>query len=214
MSAPTADGPAHAASPPPDPSAGVAAPVGNLNIANVLTGARLVAVPFFTWALVVGAVSTAHRWAAAAIFVAAAITDRLDGELARRRGLVTDLGKIADPIADKALTGAALVTLSWLGELPWWVTALVLVREWGVTLVRLAVLRHGVIAAGRGGKVKTVLQIVAIIALLPPAEVWLVGPWLHRAGLAVMAVAVLVTVVTGVQYLVAAVRLVRRGRHA
>ena len=132
------------------------------------------------------------------------VTDRIDGELARRRGLVTDVGKIADPIADKALMGTALVGLSILGELPWWVTVVVLVREIGITLLRFVVIRHGVMPAGRGGKAKTVLQAVAITLYLLP----LPAGWRAVAGV-VMAVAVIVTVVTGVDYVVKAWRLVR-----
>ncbi len=126
-----------------------------------------------------------------------------DGELARRRNLVTDLGKIADPIADKALTGTALVGLSLLGELAWWVTAVVLVREIGITLLRFVVIRHAVMPAGRGGKVKTALQALAItlyVLALP-------GAW-HLIAVAAMSLAVLVTVVTGVDYVVKAARLV------
>ena len=132
------------------------------------------------------------------------MTDRIDGQLARRRGLVTDVGKIADPIADKALMGMALVGLSILGELPWWVTVVVLVREIGITLLRLVVIRHGVMPAGRGGKAKTVLQALAVTLYLLP----LPAPW-HPIEVGVMAVAVTVTVVTGVDYLIKAWRLVR-----
>ena len=108
--------------------------------------------------------------AAAVTFLIAAVTDRLDGDIARRRGLVTDLGKIADPIADKALTGTALVGLSLLGELSWWVTVVVLVREVGITLLRFVIIRHGVLPAGRGGKVKTAVQALAILLYLLPLE--------------------------------------------
>ena len=132
----------------------------------------------------------------------ASVTDRIDGELARKRGLVTDFGKIADPIADKALIGAALIGLSLLGELPWWVTVVVLVREIGVTLLRFLVIRHGVIAASRGGKVKTLLQAVGIGLLILP-----LGGVLHAVALLVMDVAVVVTVVTGIDYVQRALRL-------
>ena len=133
--------------------------VSNWNVANALTALRLALVPVFGW-LLLGEPggSTGGRLVAAAVFVVAGLTDRFDGELARRRGLVTDLGKIADPIADKALIGTALVGLSLLGELPWWVTVVVLVREIGITLLRFAVIRRAVMPAGRGGKVKTALQ--------------------------------------------------------
>ena len=139
----------------------------------------------------------------AIVFVVAMATDRLDGELARSRGLITDFGKLADPIADKALTGMAFIGLSLIGQLWWWVTVLVLVREIGITVLRFVVIRYGVMPASRGGKLKTVLQAVALSMLLAPIG----GVWLWLSG-AVMAAAVLVTVVTGVDYVLQARRLV------
>ena len=136
------------------------------NIANILTVARLALVPFFTVCMFVE--GAGWRLAALTLFVIASVTDRLDGELARRYGLITDFGKIADPIADKALIGAALVSLSALGELPWWITIVILGREIGITVLRFAVIKHGVIPASWGGKVKTVLQIVAIVSYIWP----------------------------------------------
>ena len=175
------------------------------NVANALTVLRLVLVPVFLFALFHGDGDDAGwRVVAGVTFGVASVTDRVDGELARRRGLVTDFGKIADPIADKTLIGAALIGLSVLGELPWWVTALVLVREIGVTVLRLVVIRHGVMPASRGGKLKTLLQSLAIGLLVLPTE-----GWLTDAALSVMAVAVVVTMVTGVDYVLRAVRLRR-----
>ena len=174
-----------------------------MNVANVLTIVRILLVPVFVVCLVAG--GTGWRLTALAVFVIASLTDLVDGKLARSRGLVTDFGKIADPIADKALTGAALITLSALGELPGWVTAVILIREVGVTLLRFAVIRRGVIAASSGGKLKTLLQVAAIclyvlpVSLSPPAVVKEV----------VMAAAVVVTLVTGADYVVRAVRLYR-----
>ena len=175
------------------------------NVANALTLLRLLLVPVFGWLLLAhnGRDGTLRAHAAAA-FAVAAVTDRIDGELARRRGLVTDVGKIADPIADKALMGTALVGLSVLGELAWWVTVVVLVREVGITLLRFVVIRHGVMPAGRGGKAKTVLQALAVTLFLLP----LPGAW-HPVAVAVLAVAVTVTVVTGLDYVLQAWRLVR-----
>ena len=185
-------------------------PVPLLNIANVLTVSRLVMVPFFLLALFTGGGTDLFwRLVAFGLFVAASITDRIDGDLARKHGLVTDFGKIADPIADKALTGSALVGLSILGDLPWWVTIVIAVRELGVTLLRFWVIRHGVIPASRGGKAKTLLQIVAIgcyLLPLPPALVFV--RWVT------MGAALLLTVVTGVDYVVRAIRLRARGRRA
>jgi len=176
-------------------------------VANLLTVVRLLLVPVFV-ALLVAAGHPGSTWwrlAALAAFGVASVTDLFDGQLARSRNLVTDFGKIADPIADKALTGAALITLSALGELPWWVTSLIMVREVGVTALRFAVIRRGVIAASAGGKLKTVLQIAAIcLYLLPPS---LSPPAILRE--VVMGAALVVTAVTGADYVVRAARLSR-----
>ncbi len=185
--------------PPPGP------PPPLLNIANVLTGVRLLLVPVFLLALFADAgQSIGWRYAATGIFVVAAITDRLDGELARSRGLVTAFGTLADPIADKALTGAALFGLSTLSLLPWWVTIVIMGRELGITLLRFLVLRHGVIAASRGGKAKTLMQMVAIGLYLLPLD-GLSGA-VDGLRWAVMAVAVGLTMVTGLDYLLKALR--------
>ena len=178
---------------------------GLWNIANVLTMVRIVLVPVFVVFLFAG--GTAWRLAALGTFVVASLTDLLDGRLARSRGLVTDFGKIADPVADKALTGAALICLSALGELPWWVTGLIMVRELGVTALRFWVIRRGVIAASRGGKIKTLLQVIAICLYVLPAAL---SPPGGVRGL-FMAAAVVATVVTGVDYVFQAVRLRRSG---
>ena len=176
---------------------------GLWNVANALTVVRIILVPVFVACLLAG--GTVWRLVALATFWVASLTDLLDGRLARSRGLVTDFGKIADPVADKALTGAALICLSALGELPWWVTGVIMFRELGVTALRFWVLRQGVIAASRGGKLKTLLQVIAIsLYVLPPA---LSPPQIVRE--LVMAAAVVVTVVTGVDYVLQALRLHR-----
>jgi CDP-diacylglycerol--glycerol-3-phosphate 3-phosphatidyltransferase len=164
---------------------------------------RLMLVPVLIVCLLAG--GPGWRVAAFVAFSVASVTDLLDGKIARSRGLITDFGKIADPIADKALIGSALVTLSALGELAWWVTAVILGREICVTLLRFWVIRRGVIAASRGGKLKTLLQVVAIaLYVLPlPAALDVVRE-------TVMAAAVVVTVVTGIDYGMRAVRLHRR----
>ena len=175
-------------------------PVSPWNLANYLTVLRLLLVPVFLVLLLwQDGQSTALRIAAAVVFLAAAITDRIDGQIARSRGLVTSFGKLVDPIADKALTGAAFIGLSLLDELPWWVTILVLVREIGVTLLRFVVIRHGVMPAGRGGKVKTFLQVTAILLYVLP----LTGV-LHTIAVGVMAAAVVLTVLTGIEVVVKA----------
>jgi CDP-diacylglycerol---glycerol-3-phosphate 3-phosphatidyltransferase len=180
------------------------------NVANALTGVRLLLVPLFGWLLLAeGGHDRLMRALAAGAFAVAAVTDRVDGEVARRRGLVTDVGKIADPIADKALMGMALVGLSVLGELAWWVTVVVLVRELGITLLRFVVIRHGVIPAGRGGKAKTVLQALAVtLYLLPLPTGW------HPLAMVVMGVAVTVTVLSGLDYVLKAWRLTRTSARA
>ena len=145
------------------------APTSNLNVPNVLTTLRIVMVPFFGYALLQGGGdSVTWRLVAFALFVLAMITDKIDGDIARARGLVTNFGKIADPIADKAITGMAFIGLSIVGDIWWWVTIVVLLREWSVTLLRLSVLKHVVIAASGSGKLKTGLQAVALSVLLLP----------------------------------------------
>ena len=143
--------------------------VSNFNIPNVLTTLRIVMVPFYGWAMLVdGGDSILWRCVAFALFTLAMITDKIDGDIARARNLVTNFGKIADPIADKALTGMAFVALSIVGDVWWWVTILVLVREWSVTALRLSILKHVVIPAAQSGKVKTALQAVALAGLSLP----------------------------------------------
>lgn len=175
------------------------------NPANVLTGVRVVLVPVFVL-FVIFAEMTDPEWriAACATFLLASATDWADGWIARRYELVTSFGKIADPIADKALTGAALVLLSAYEQLSWWVTGLILVREWGITLMRLWVIRYGVIPASRGGKLKTALQITAIAWMLFPMP----SP-LDLVGDVTMVAALLVTMITGFDYVLQAIRLVR-----
>lgn len=187
----------------PDPAASPPQTVKILNAANALTMLRMALVPLFAVTLLhADGNDAATRILAWAIFAVAVVTDHFDGEIARKRGLITNFGKLADPIADKALTGTALVGLSVLGELPWWVTVVILSRELGVTLLRFWVIRHGVIPASRGGKLKTLVQAVAIGLYILPLSGFLgtVRWW-------VMAVAVLLTVVTGLDYVARAVTL-------
>lgn len=192
----------------PDPAALPATPGASWwNLANALTFGRLLLVPLIAVVLLAhGGHRPSWRIAATVLFAVASLTDRIDGEVARRRGLVTSLGKLADPIADKALTGTVLIGLSVLGAVPVWVTVVVLVREVGVTLLRFLVLRHGAIAVSRGGKVKTALQGLALGCYLLPIGTGFPGTL--RAVL--LTVAVIVTVVTGADYLARAATL-RRG---
>ena len=196
----------------------VAVTPSNWNVPNALTTLRIVMVPFFAWALLYDdGQSVLWRVVAYVIFAAAMITDKIDGDLARKHNLITNFGKIADPIADKALTGMAFVGLSLIGELWWWVTIVVLVREWGITALRFWVIRHGVMAAGRGGKLKTLLQTLALGLLILPLRL-LDGPWdtigtaLWWVACALMAAAVTVTVVTGLDYVVKALAVRRDGK--
>ncbi|MBM9462710.1 CDP-alcohol phosphatidyltransferase family protein [Aeromicrobium sp. YIM 150415] len=187
----------------------------NLNIANVLTVIRILGVPLFGWLLLIdgGQDEWLRVWSWVA-FVLLMATDKIDGDLARKHGLITDFGKIADPIADKALTGMAFVGLAIIFDhwLFWTVTILMLVREWGITVMRFFMVRRGVVMpASRGGKLKTVLQAFAIAGYLLPFELWdnLVSDLLRWVTHGVMAATVVVTVVTGVQYVVEARRLSR-----
>lgn len=175
------------------------------NVANLLTGLRLVLVPVFLLFLFAGdGHQTGSRITAFVIFAVAVITDRLDGSLARKHGMITEFGKLADPIADKMLIGAALIGLSMLGDLPWWVTVVILVREVGITVLRFAVISRGVIPASRGGKLKTLVQAIAIGLFILPLHnwppVWLTVAWW------VMGAAIVLTVITGIDYVVSAVR--------
>ena len=179
----------------------------NWNVPNLITVVRILLAPVFIWMLLAdNGAHDALRWAAAVLFIIAIATDGIDGMIARRHNLVTDLGKILDPIADKILIGGALVCLSILGELPWWVTIVILVREIGITVFRFVMLRDRVIPASRGGKLKTVAQSVSIsLALLPFWRVF--GEWVHWLNTATMTIALVLTVVSGLDYLVSAWRL-------
>ena len=193
------------------PGSGVPQQTARLvNLPNALTVLRLAVVPILAVVLLQdGGRDDAGRWWAAALFLAAILTDWSDGVIARRTGTVTEFGKLADPIADKALTGMALIGLSILELLPWWVTVVILARELGVTLLRVWVIRHGVIPASRGGKLKTVAQSIAIPLYLLPLE-----GVLASARWWVMAVAVLLTVVTGIDYVYRALHLRENGARA
>ncbi len=180
------------------------------NLPNALTVLRILLVPVFGWLLLThGGDSTGYRLAAFGVFVVAMITDSVDGDLARRKGLVTDFGKVTDPIADKALVGMGLVALSVIGLVPWWITAVILVREIGITVMRFLVIRHGVMPAGRGGKLKTGLQTAALSMLIFPLEVLPVADLWQTMAFVLLVAALVVTVVTGVDYVTKARQLRR-----
>ncbi|MCW2701766.1 MAG: CDP-diacylglycerol--glycerol-3-phosphate 3-phosphatidyltransferase [Blastococcus sp.] len=197
-----------------DPAATPPQTVRLVNLPNALTVLRMAVVPVFAVLLlqgggVRGVPEPSDRYWAALVFTLAIITDRYDGMIARRTGQITEFGKLADPIADKALTGTALIGLSVLHLLPWWVTVVILFREIGVTLLRFWVIRHGVIAASRGGKAKTVLQSLAIgLYILPLSGLAASGRWW------LMAAALVMTVLTGIDYVYRAVALRRTSARA
>ena len=179
----------------PDP-----AKQSNWNLPNVLTSVRILFIPVFAWLVL-----SKQWWWAFGLFAVLMLTDKLDGDIARARGLVTDFGKIADPIADKALMITALVTLNIASDLPVWISVVIIVRELGITAWRMWMLRHGkVVPASKGGKIKTALQTLGVGLWLCPLPSWMDAP-----TFAVMLTAVVVTVVTGVQYLIDAGRVNR-----
>ena len=179
---------------------------------NAITLVRILCAPVFLWMLLAdGGADGPVRWWAAVLFIVAIATDGIDGHLARKHHIVTDLGKLLDPIADKVLTGFAFVGLSILGELPWWVTIVVLVREVGITVHRLVVASDHVVAAAWMGKLKTLAQGVALsLALLP---LWtVVGEWIHTVNAVTMWIAVVLTIASGIDYVVTEVRGSRASR--
>lgn len=178
-------------------------PASRGNAANLITVFRILLAPVMMALLLIDqGEMTWMRYLAAAIFILGMATDSVDGNLARKRNLVTDVGKILDPIADKVLTGGALICLSILGELWWWVTIIILLREFGITLHRLLVLHKRVIPAAGGGKLKTVIQTIAISFFLVPLNLW-IGDWVLWVNWILMGLALLLTTVSGVQYLLA-----------
>lgn len=196
---------------PPDHAADKPTTTSVWNVANALTALRLLAVPLLGYLLLQD--SQDSRNLATLVFLLASLTDLLDGFAARKFGLITTLGKVADPIADKFLTGVALLGLSYLGALPWWVTIVIIAREICVTLLRFWVIEHGVISASRGGKTKTLLQIVAISMYL---YVWPEGAsesftnfW-DFAKISVMTLAVVLTITTAIAYIRKALQLRRQ----
>lgn len=186
-----------ATEPPPQPS--------NWNLPNLLTGLRMVLVPVFAWVLLAYPQDEVMRWVTTAIFLVAIATDAIDGKIARKYNLVTTFGKLWDPIADKALTGMAFVGLSILAELPWWITIVILVREWGITVLRWGILKYGVMAANSGGKLKTLTQSVALTMFLPGLQFMPV--WWDWIAWAFMIAGLALTVWTGVVYLIEAQKL-------
>lgn len=175
------------------------------NLPNVITMARILCVPFFVWTLFAFEPNSFARWYSLALFIVIMVSDGVDGAIARRRGLITNLGKLLDPIADKALLGGALVALSVLAEFTWWATIVILIRELGITVYRFVVVKHQVVAASNGGKLKTILQSVLIGSLVSPLNS-LLSPWYVTVEAWLTLAVLIVTVYTGVQYLILAAR--------
>ena len=188
--------------PKPDYAGDTEHDVPNLNLPNALTLIRLLLVPVFAFLLPQSQESAQIRWWATFVFGIAALTDLIDGYLARKYQLITNVGKIADPIADKLLIGTALIALSLEGTTSWWFTIVILAREIAITLLRFKVINRGVIPASRGGKAKTISQMVAILAYLVP-----LSGWIDSLAAVAMWTAVLLTIVTGIDYVVRAYRL-------
>lgn len=176
-----------------------------MNLPNIITLVRIALVPLFIWLLFIAPEKhSLERWLAVALFVLAIATDGVDGAIARRKNLVTNLGKLLDPIADKALLGGALVSLSILGEFPWWITIVILVRELGITVYRLIVVKRRVIAAAGGGKLKTILQSVAVGFLMSPFDILL--PWLVPIEQVLIYAALVITLTSGLQFISAEIK--------
>lgn len=180
----------------------------NWNVPNALTVLRIVMVPIFVVVLFRHPDDSGWRLAATGVFTLAILTDLADGAIARRWNLITDFGKLWDPFADKALTGAAFISLSILGELPWFFTVLILLREWGITWLRAVVAKYGIMAATKGGKLKTVIQSIALVLFLRGLHV--LPGWFQVVAWLVMWAALLLTLSTGLDYVKEAIKLRRR----
>ena len=174
-------------------------------VPNAFTFLRVALVPIVLVLLAVGDELTTARWWAFIIFVAAALTDTVDGWVARRLGGVTAFGALADPLADKLLVVGTLASLALFGEIPWWIVAVIAGREAIVTALRVVAVRRAgvVVSATVWGKLKTVSQIVAIAAVILPLTD---GAFVD----ALLAVAIGLTVISGADYLVRARTLVGR----
>jgi len=188
------------------------------NIPNTLTVIRLIMVPLFAWMLLAHPHDILWRWATTAVFIIALLTDLADGHIARKYGMITNFGKLWDPIADKAITGMAMIGLSILGELWWWVTIVILIREWGITIMRFLIVKYGVQAADKLGKMKTLSQTIALVGLMLPFTIYLLdgsiatGWWwvltiCHWIAMISMGIALILTVVSGVNYCIGAWKL-------
>lgn len=170
-----------------------------MNLPNAITLVRIAFVPVFLWLIFAYDDATHERWITVLVFVVLIVTDGIDGQIARSRNLITNLGKLLDPIADKFLLSGALISLSLLGRIDWWITILILIRELGITVYRLMVAKRRVLSAGAGGKLKTVLQSVAIgFYVSPLAQYWQPVEYIQ---LIILYAAFVSTIASGLQYL-------------
>ena len=170
---------------------------------NFITVARLVFVPVGAYTLFKnGGNDPLWQYISWIVFFLLGLSDILDGNLARSRNSITELGKFLDPVADKVMIGTAMISLSILNRLPWWITIVILVREVGITIFRLAVIKRGVIAANKGGKIKSTFQNFGVgFYVLPLSE----NLFWFRDGF--MLIAVALTIVTGFYYVQSAFKL-------
>lgn len=188
-------------------AAGKESPPSNWNVPNVLTVLRIILVPVMLVVLFLHPEDPVWRLWATLVFILAMLTDLADGHIARKYDLVTDFGKLWDPVADKALTGAAFVSLGILGELWWWIIIVILAREWGITWLRAAIAKYGIMAANRGGKAKTVTQTFALILFL--LHLPALPDWVGWVAWGLMWLALALTVLTGLDYIRGAIRIRR-----
>ena len=183
---------------------------------NAITIARIpLALVFFVMLLIGGTYGLNDiviRWIAGALFVLAISTDWVDGHLARKYDIVSDFGKLWDPIADKLLTGAGFVGLAILAEWPWWVVIVILVREWGITVHRFIVASSHIVAAAWMGKLKTAFQGVALSWWLLPLHQWIGMDWWTGVGVVLMYATLVLTVASGIDYVISQVRGSRTAR--
>lgn len=168
-----------------------------MNLPNALTIARVLALPFCAWALFKnGGNDPDWQIIAWCMFFVVGMTDVLDGRIARKRNQISSFGTLLDPIADKAFIATALIGLSLLEKMPWWVTIVILAREIGITILRFAVIKRGIIAASKGGKIKSLLQNFSVGFYILPLPEFLFIPRDILLG-----IAIILTMTSGYEYI-------------
>ena len=169
----------------------------SMNLPNKLTMLRIIMIPFFVVVLLAGIGGGASKWIALAIFIIASLTDMLDGKIARKYNLITNFGKLMDPLADKMLVSSAMICLVGMGKMPAWVVIIIIAREFMISGFRLVATEGGVvIAASKWGKMKTVFQMIMVILLIAD-----IGA-LAILTTIVMWIAVILTIISLVDYIV------------